>query len=91
MTRTAYGYLHVQEGKDMDGSNRTFQWIEENPQKCGMTDEEFKEYGEKPGWFAMCEVEPEAGWIGPFDKETDAVKAATDEQALFQWEVSQMH
>ena len=90
MTRTAYGFLHVESGKDMDGSNHTFCWVEKTPQKFDMNDEQFEEYDEKPGWFAMCEIEPEAGWIGPFEKETDAVKAATDEHFLHQWEVSLM-
>lgn len=82
MTRLAYGYMRVHEGKDMDGSNRTFEWIEAEPQK--FEDQPANEE-EKAGWFALCEVEPEMGWIGPFDSEAEAVEAATNEAALDKW------
>lgn len=88
MTRTAHGFLHAQYGKDMDGTGKTFEWIEDRPQSFGMSAEQLAEYhaenGEEiAGWFAMCEVEPEAGWIGPFATEAEAIHAATDEDALF--------
>ena len=82
MTRTAYGFLHVASGKDMDGSNRTFEWIEAEPQKFDMTDAEFEAYEEKAGWFAMCEV----GWIGPMETQEEAIELATNEDKLHKWQ-----
>ena len=88
MTRTAHGFLHAQYGKDMDGTGKTFEWIEDRPQTFGMSEAELAAYqaenGEEiAGWFAMCEVEPEAGWVGPFSTEAEAIHAATNEDALF--------
>lgn len=96
MTRTQFGHLHVHYGPDMDGSNRTFEWIEDKPQLFGMTEEQFAEYqdhngSEEPGWFAMCEVEPEAGWVGPFPTEAEAVAAATNEDIFWAWQVDVAH
>lgn len=88
MTRVAYGYMHILEGEDMDGSYKTFEWIAAEPQKFDRTDEQFAEYEEKAGWFAQCEVEPEMGWIGPFDSEAEAVETATNAEALYRWEYS---
>jgi hypothetical protein len=95
MVKTKFGYLHVHYGPDMDGANRTFEWVGSEPQSFGLLDEDAAsyaaEYGEEvAGWFAMCEVEPDAGWVGPFETEKEAVRVATDEDALHAWEVSSM-
>lgn len=93
MTRTKYGYLHSHFGPDMDGCSRTFEWVADEPQSFGMTAEQLAEYHahygttEEPGWFAMCEVEPEAGWVGPFATEAEAIRVATDEDALHSWHI----
>lgn len=96
MTKTKFGFLHAHYGPDMDGSLRTFEWIESEPQSFGLSDEDAASYAEVygeevAGWFAMCEVEPDAGWVGPFETEEEAVKVATDEDAFHAWEVSQTH
>lgn len=79
MTTAKYGYLHSHYGPDMDGSNRAFSWVED------VRPENDDEYELRPGWFAMCEVEPDAGWIGPFDTLAEAVRVSTDEGALVEW------
>ena len=76
---TKFGYLHVHYGPDMDGSSRTFEWIEDTPQTMDMSDEE------KPGWFAKCVVEPEAGWIGPFPTEEEAIRVSTNKNAFWSY------
>lgn len=91
--KTKFGYLHVDYGPDMDGSSRTFEWIEDTPQTMDMSDEDWqdyqKEYGEeKPGWFAKCVVEPEAGWIGPFPTEEEAIMVSTNENAFWSYQNS---
>lgn len=92
MTVTKYGYLHTHYGPDMDGSNRVFEWVADEPQTRGMTEEQWREYQEhygeeRPGWWAKCEVEPDAGWIGPFETEEEAVETATDESVYWNWHV----
>lgn len=88
MARTKYGYLHIYYGRDMDGSSRTFSWVRDEPQSFGMTAEQLAEYHahygttEEPGWFALCEIEPEAGWIGPFETVDEATAAATTEDGF---------
>jgi hypothetical protein len=78
MAITKFGYLHCHYGPDMDGSSRTFEWVEARPMDGAPEDE-------VPGWFAMCEVEPEAGWIGPFGTEAEAVTAATTKKGFLGW------
>lgn len=74
MTRTKFGYRHGHYGPDMDGSYTTFEWIEDKP----MDDDPQTQ----AGWFAMCEIEPEAGWLGPFETEAEAIHAATTEEGF---------
>lgn len=74
MASTKHGYRHMYCGKDMDGTDAEFEWIELSPHK---DDPE-----PVAGWFALCEIEPEAGWLGPFDTEEAAVHAATTEEGL---------
>lgn len=73
MTTTQHGYLHSIYGEDMDGSSRSFEWIEDVPQEGDENE---------AGWFAMCEVQPEAGWLGPFKTEAEAIYAATTEDGM---------
>lgn len=82
MVKAKYGFYHSNYGPDMDGSNELFEWVEDKPMK---DDPEPCQ-----GWFAMCEVEPDAGLIGPFDTEAEATKAATNEEDFLNWMYSQM-
>ena len=71
MARTNYGYLHSHYGPDMDGCSRSFERVEDRPMDGDPN---------PAGWFAMCEIEPDVGWIGPFDTEEVAILAATSEK-----------
>ena len=84
MTKTKYGYLHLHYGPDMDGCSRSFTWVED------VRPADFDDLPLQPGWFAMCEVEPDAGWVGPFATEAEAIRVATDEDALHAWHIGQM-
>ena len=78
MTKTAYGFLHGHYGPDMDGSSRTFEWIaDEAPEDLP---------GTTAGWWAFCQIEPEAGWVGPFETEVEAISTATSEEAFNAWQ-----
>lgn len=83
-TRTKFGYLHGHYGPDMDGSSRTFEWIEDGPPPA---DPEYDAaMGEpKPGWFAMYQVERDCGWCGPFETEAEAIEVATNDGAFWRW------
>lgn len=76
MARTKYGYLHSHFGPDMDGCSRSFTWVE------NVRPEEDDSYELRAGWFAMCEVEPDAGWVGPFPTEAEAIRVATTEEGF---------
>lgn len=78
MTKTRYGYLHNHYGLDMDGTSTTFEWVADEPMK---DDHEYL-----AGWYAKCEVEPEAGWIGPFSTESEAIAAATGRDSFDSWQ-----
>ena len=69
-TKTKFGYRHCHYGPDMDGSSRDFEWISSERSGSAPND--------NAGWFALCVVEPEAGWLGPYLTEAEAIDAATD-------------
>lgn len=78
MASTSYGYLHGAPAQDMDGSSKTFEWFEAYPQEGNPQPQ--------AGWFCYCEVEPEAGWLGPFDTEAEAINAATTEEGFMNYQ-----
>ena len=76
MTKTKFGYLHSFYGPDMDGTKRIFEWVDDAP----MPNEPGEDVEElEAGWFAECEIHPEAGWIGSFETELEAINVATNE------------
>ncbi len=77
MARTKYGYRHAFCGIDLGGEPIEAVWIEEAPQIDAPEQD--------PGWWAQCEVEPDAGWIGPFTTENEARRTATEENVFQKW------
>lgn len=82
MTKTRYGYMCGFGYQDYDGSFATAEYIEPvdsgkepDPNRCP----------DSLGWYADCEVEPEAGWVGPFATEAEAIKCATDENTFWNY------
>lgn len=81
-TQTYHGYLCGTTYIDFDGSYQTAEWVE--PEIHPGEPDNFR-YQESLGWYAQCVVEPEAGLIGPFKTEEEAIKTATDEETFTHW------
>jgi hypothetical protein len=75
-TKTYHGYLCGTTYIDYDGSHQTAEWVE--PEIHPGQPDKFRD-PDSLGWYAWCIVEPEAGLIGPFKTEEEAIKTATDE------------
>lgn len=88
MAKTYYGYLCGMAYIDYDGTHETAEWVE--PLASGLEPDKYR-LNDSLGWYAWCEVEPEAGLIGPFDTEQEAIKTATDEDAFWAWSYSDVN